>query len=55
MALLQQFQVAVGEKMLGITYQTLDYPILRLIDRNLYSLETGLAHHIGQEDRELYF
>lgn len=55
MALLQQFQVAVGEKMLGITYQTLNYPILRLIDKNLYSLETGLAHHIGQEDRELYF
>jgi CRISPR-associated endonuclease/helicase Cas3 len=55
MALLQQFQVAVGEKMLGITYQTLNFPILRLIDKNLYSLDTGLAYHIGQEDRELYF
>ena len=55
MALLQQFQIAVGEKMLGITYQTLNYTILRLIDKDLYSPETGLAHHIGQEDRELYF
>jgi CRISPR-associated endonuclease/helicase Cas3 len=55
MALLQQFQVAVGEKMLGFACQTLHYPILRLIDENLYSLETGLARHVGHEDRELYF
>lgn len=55
MALLQQFLVSVGEKMRSLAYQTHDNPILCLIDKDMYSTETGLAHHVGQEDRELYF
>lgn len=55
MALLQQFLVSVGEKMTGFAYPTLEYPILCLRDANLYSIETGLAHLVGQEDREIYF
>lgn len=55
MALIQQFTVAVGNKLLGLASRTLEYPILRLAQQELYSKETGLGHHVGYEDREMYF
>ncbi len=55
MALLQQFLVSTSENMKSITYQTNDNPIRCLIDKEIYSTETGLAHHVGHENRELYW
>ncbi|MFA7372369.1 MAG: DEAD/DEAH box helicase [bacterium] len=54
-ALLQQFLVSVSENMRSLTYQTNDNPIRGLIDKELYSTETGLAHHVGCENQGLYW
>ena len=55
MALLQQFLVSTSENMKSITYQTHDNPIRCLIDKEMYCAETGLAHHVGYENKELYW
>ncbi|QGT99800.1 CRISPR-associated helicase Cas3 [Candidatus Syntrophocurvum alkaliphilum] len=56
MALMQQFIVAVTPKiLLSLSVSNKDLPIHLLIDKDLYSWETGLAHHLGKEDYELYF
>ena len=55
MALLQQFLVSIGEKMKSFAYQTHDNAIWCLIDKDMYSTETGLAHHVGHENQELYW
>lgn len=55
MALIEQFEVQVGEKLRRLGNSTGNSLISRLLYKDLYSLETGLGHHVGEEDRELYF
>ncbi|MGS0764724.1 CRISPR-associated helicase/endonuclease Cas3 [Syntrophomonas curvata] len=55
MALMEQFEVQVGENLIRLGQATGNSPITRLLYKDLYSLETGLGHHVGDEDRELDF
>lgn len=51
MALLQHFIVSLDEKSArGIVQREEDVSIGRIIDKNLYSEDTGLAHLLGRQD-----
>lgn len=54
-ALMQQFIVSVGAKLKNLGIQTYESPILQLSQADLYEMDTGLGHHVGYEDRQLYF
>ena len=54
-ALMQQFVVSVGAKLKSLGIQTYESPILQLSQVDLYEMGTGLGHHVGYEDRQLYF
>lgn len=55
MALIEQFEVQVGERLRWLGNPTGNRLILRLLYKDLYSLETGLGYHVVEQDRELYF
>jgi|LSQX01.1.fsa_nt_gb CRISPR/Cas system-associated endonuclease/helicase Cas3 len=57
MALVQQFSVSVSNKLSSITCDPSEKTraILRLLYADLYSIETGLGHHVGEEDQASFF
>jgi len=54
-ALMQQFIVSVGAKLKNLGIPTYESPILQLSQKDLYEMDTGLGHHVGYEDLQLYF